>query len=117
MRMMWIDIGFYNTLQEARAARRRRIARGEVLRDPAPIIVKWRDGSFLLGGRVVVGPWSKRSTRGGAVRETLTGQPVKSPWPRKRTAEWRAVQKKNAGVANLQPRRGKPAKKAPKIKS
>jgi hypothetical protein len=89
MRTLWIEIGngFYSTLERARAAKRRAIARGEVLRDPAPIIVKWRDGSFLLQGRVFVKPWSQILTRGGIVREVLTGEPVKSPRPRKRAAD------------------------------
>jgi hypothetical protein len=85
VRTIWAEIenGFYSTLEEARAARRRAIARGEVLRDPAPAIVKWRDGSFLLKGRVIIRPWSQVLTRGGVVREMLAGEPVKSPRPQR----------------------------------
>jgi hypothetical protein len=39
MRTIWTDIGVYSTYQEARAASRRAIARGELLRDPSPIIL------------------------------------------------------------------------------
>src|SRR5580698_9742525 len=83
MRMIWTDIGFYNTLQEARAAGRRAIARCEVLRTPAPSIVKWRDDSFLLKGGLIVGPWSLSVSRTGVIRERLLGVPVKSPRPKR----------------------------------
>jgi hypothetical protein len=84
MRWVWTEIGdgFYDTLHEARLARRRAIARREVLRKPKPIIVKWRDGSFLLEGRVILkGSWSWSKNYKGAVREQLLGEPVKAPRP------------------------------------
>jgi hypothetical protein len=81
--MIWTDIGFYNTLQEARAAGRRAIARCEVLRTPAPSIVKWRDGTFLLKGGLIVGPWSLSMSRTDVIHERLLGVPVKSPRPKR----------------------------------
>ena len=83
MRTIWTDIGFYDTLQEARAAGRRAIARCEVLRTPAPSIVKWRDGRFLLNGGLIVSPWSLSVSRTGVIRERLLGVPVKSPRPKR----------------------------------
>jgi hypothetical protein len=83
MRWIWTDIGFYDTRHEARAARRRAIARRQVLREPEPMIVKWHDGGFLLEGAAVVGPWSQTMNHNGVVRERLTGEPVKSPRPKR----------------------------------
>ena len=81
MRAFRTDIGFYDTLQEARAEIRRAIARREVLREPEPIIVKWRGGSYLVVGSIITRSWSQIKCRGGAVREVLFGTPVKSPRP------------------------------------
>ena len=69
MRRVWTDIGTYKTLREARAAKRRAIARCEILRKPEACIFKRREGSFFLEGALIV--------------RSPVGQPVKPPKKKK----------------------------------
>ena len=85
MRTMWMDIGGYDTLHEARAARSRAIARREALCKPKPVIVKLPNGSFLLAGRVILkGSWAQGIYSGGGISWRLYGNPVKPPRPIKK---------------------------------
>jgi hypothetical protein len=94
LRVFRTDMGFYDTLREARAAIRRAIARREVLRKPKPGIVKWRDGSYLVVGSLITSSWAKSKSRGGAVRDVLLGTPVKTPRPLTRRASTKKDQKR-----------------------
>jgi hypothetical protein len=51
-RVLWTDIGRYDTFQGARAARRRAIARRELLPTPKPIIINMGGGFILEGGHL-----------------------------------------------------------------
>ena len=94
MRTFRTQLGFYNSLQEARTANRQAIARCAVLRNPAPSIVKWKDGSFLVNASLIVKPWSESVNHKGAIRGRLAGVPVKSPRPKKVAATPRQRQKR-----------------------
>lgn len=76
MRTVWTDIADYPTLEQARAGRRRAIARRELLPEPKPIIVKI-GASFILEGKLVLrGSWAIGKNANGACREHLIGDPV-----------------------------------------
>ena len=87
MRFFWTSIypGHFDTFWEARSAKRKAIARREVLAKPEPMIVRIQDGWFVRGAVVVGGSFGWTSgAAGGSPREVLTGVPVKPPRPKHR---------------------------------
>jgi hypothetical protein len=87
MRFFWTDIypGYFDTLWEARSARRRAIARREVLAKPEPTIVKIEDGWLVRGALVISGSFGwKSGASSGSPRVTLIGTPLKPPRPKHR---------------------------------
>jgi hypothetical protein len=87
MRIVWTGIyPDFDTLLEARSAKRRAIARREVLAKPEPMIVRMHDGRYLVRGALILGAsfgW-RSGTAGGSPREVLVGTPVKPPLPKRR---------------------------------
>ena len=90
MRFFWTDIypGHFDTFWEARSARRRAIARREILAKPEPTIVKIQEGWLVRGALVVGGSfgWTSGATS-RSPREVLTGTPVRPPRPTHRTGK------------------------------
>ena len=87
MRFFWTDIypGHFDTFWEARSARRRAIARREILAKPKPTIVKIQDSWLVRGALVVDGSFDWTSSAAGrSPREVLTGTPVGPPRPKHR---------------------------------
>ena len=88
MRFVWTSIypDDFANLGEARKAKRRAIARREVLAKPEPMIVRMQDGRYLVRGALIVGSsfgWAS-GTAGGSPREVLVGTPVKPPRQKRR---------------------------------
>jgi hypothetical protein len=88
MRTVWTGIypGDFDNLWEARKAKRRAIARREVLAKPEPMIVRMHDGQYLVRGAHILGAsfgW-RSGTVGGSPREVLVGTPVKPPRRKRR---------------------------------
>jgi hypothetical protein len=87
MRYFWTDIypGRFDTFWEARSAKRKAIARHEILAKPEPTIVKIQDGWRVRGAIVVGGSfgWTSSAT-GRSPREVLIGTPLKPPRPKHR---------------------------------
>jgi hypothetical protein len=87
MRIVWTGIyPDFDTLWEARRAKRQAIARREVLAKPEPMIVRMHDGRYLVRGALILGGsfgW-RSGTAGGSPREVLVGTPVKPPRPKRR---------------------------------
>jgi len=87
MRFFWTDIypGHFDTFREARSAKRKAIARREVLGKPEPMIVRIQDGWFVKGALVVGGSFGKTGGAAGrSSREVLTGTPVRPQRPKQR---------------------------------
>jgi hypothetical protein len=87
MRFFWTDIypGHFDTFWEARSARRRAIARREILAKPEPTIVKIQDGWRVRGAIVVGGSFGLTSSAPGrSPREVLIGTPLKPLRPKHR---------------------------------
>jgi hypothetical protein len=85
MRFFWTSIypGHFDTLWQARIAKRRAIARREILAQPEPMIVKIQGGWFVKGAVILGGSFGW--TKGGkSPREVLIGTPVKPPRPKHR---------------------------------
>src|ERR1700742_973429 len=87
MRTVWTGIypGDFDNLWEARKAKRRAIARREVLAKPEPMIVRMRDGRYLVRGALILRAsfgW-RSGTAGSSPREVLVGTPVKTPRPKR----------------------------------
>ena|SRR5579863_6216054 len=77
--------GHFDTFWEARSAKRKAIARREVLAKPEPMIVRIQDGWFVRGALVVGGSFGRTGgATGRSPREVLTGTPVRPPRPKRR---------------------------------
>jgi hypothetical protein len=95
VRVLWTDIESYPTLEDARAGRRRSIARRHLLPEPKPQIYKMGD-EFILVGMAVMRPWGDRQVKTGVWREHLVGKPIPPRRPKqtsriKKLRRWKRV--------------------------